>query len=102
MSTVQLADAKAHLLVDHNDDDTYIQALIDAAEDHVSQHLNRDLPWQDADGQEVPVPASVVAAIKLLVGTLYEVRETTIVGTSVSEVPAFTQLLAPYRAEWGV
>lgn len=102
MSTVQLADAKVHLNVDHADDDTYIAGLIDAAEDHVSQYLNRDLPWTDAEGAEVPVPASVIAAIKLLIGTLYEVRETTIVGTTVNEVPAFAQLLAPYRNEWGV
>ncbi|AQQ67484.1 hypothetical protein Mag101_07405 [Microbulbifer agarilyticus] len=102
MSTVALGDAKAHLNVEHSDDDTYIQGLIDAAEDHVAQYLNRDLPWKDDLGQEVSVPASVIAAIKLLIGTLYEVRETTVVGTIVSEVPAFTHLLAPYRVDWGI
>jgi uncharacterized phiE125 gp8 family phage protein len=46
---------------------------------------------------EANVPAAVVAAIKLMVGSLYMQRESIVVGQEVSEVPAAQALLRPYR-----
>lgn len=44
------------------------------------------------------VPAPIVAAVKLLVGTLYEHRETVVIGQTAIELPwAAKALLDPYR-----
>lgn len=43
------------------------------------------------------VPGQIKAAILLLVGSLYENRETEVVGTVVNRLPVFENLLRPYR-----
>lgn len=46
------------------------------------------------------VPEPIKAAIKLMVGDMYENREERIVGTIVAELPTVQRLLAPYRISW--
>ncbi|MNR58455.1 hypothetical protein D3C85_1794610 [compost metagenome] len=48
---------------------------LEAAKAIVSDYLRRPVPWADADGVLVPVPQSVVAAAKLILGELYANRE---------------------------
>lgn len=48
-------------------------------------------------GYATGTPAPIVAAIKLLVGHLYEHRESVVTGTIVSELPTVKALLGPYR-----
>lgn len=71
-----LAQARDHLRTDPDaDDDADIQMNLDAAKAIVSDFLRRPVPWFNAVGETVPVPESVVAATKLILGELYENRE---------------------------
>ncbi|HBN8983673.1 head-tail connector protein [Pseudomonas aeruginosa] len=89
MSAVTLDDVKIHLRLDHDDEDSYLTALVEAAERHISVFLSDDLPD--------PMPAPVKAAVLLLVGDLYENRER-MSDRDLSEVPTYAMLLAPYRS----
>ncbi|WP_298698193.1 head-tail connector protein [uncultured Brevundimonas sp.] len=92
---VSLAQAKAHLRVDHNDDDVLIQAYVDAAFGAALDYCNR------AELPEGPrVSAVWFAAVLLMVGDLYAFRETAQVGSVSSEIamhPSARALLDPYR-----
>lgn len=48
-------------------------------------------------GYAAGTPAPIIAAIKLLVGHLYEHRESVVTGTIVAELPTVRALLGPYR-----
>lgn len=97
MSIVTLEEAKAHLRVDGDVEDADIAIKLDAAEAAVAQRLNRPVPWQDASGIDVPVPAPVKAAILLLLGDLYATREGAVTGTIRTENTTVDRLLSPYR-----
>jgi len=43
---ISLNEAKLHLRVAHNDDDTYIQSLISVARDHIEQDIQRAIATQ--------------------------------------------------------
>ena len=87
-----LQETKLHLRVDHNDEDALIEALMTTATAACADFLN-----MDAADLVVAVPAPVKSAALLLVGTLYEQRESQ--GDRPSNPnPAFERLLAPYRA----
>ena len=97
MPIVSLADAKTHLRVDGAAEDGFIELLLGAAEGAVAQYLNRPLPWQGADGAEVPVPPAVKVAILLILGDLYANREASVVGATVAANPTVDRLLWPHR-----
>lgn len=67
-------DVKKHLYIDHCEDDKLIADLITVAEDAVRRDLNlyslKDI--EDCNGM---LPASVLHAQLLLIGTLYANRE---------------------------
>ena len=69
-----VADVKRHLIIDHNEDDLYLADLITVAEDAVRRDLNlyslKEI--EDCSGM---LPASVLQAQLLLIGTLYANRE---------------------------
>lgn len=80
-----LADAKAHLLVDSNVDDTYISALIDVAEKAVL--VDVDQPAEVVAGWGDTPPAPVRQAMLLLVGNMYANREPVAIGAAANAVP---------------
>lgn len=122
---VTLAEAKQHLVVIHDADDTLILAYIAAAREVVEQQTGYalvaatydwtpglpgwvELPIEpgnvDSAQGEMPVrfttapgapPAALRAAILLKVGDLYANREATVQG--LTENPAFDRLTFPYR-----
>lgn len=79
-------DVKRHLIIDHNDDDLYLADLITVAEDAVRRDLNlyslKDI--EDCGGM---LPPSVIQAMLLLIGTLYNSRETVSYGNVPHPVP---------------
>lgn len=88
-----LTETKMHLRVDHDDEDTYIMALIEAATASVADYLDMVL----ADMETEPMPAPVRSAILLRVADLYEHREAQ-TDRPLTVNATFAQLLNPYRA----
>ena len=86
-----LAETKLHLRVDHDDEDVLIEALMATATAACADYLN-----MEAADLVVAVPAPVKSAALLLVGTLYEQRESQ-GDRPYNKNPAFEALLNPYR-----
>ncbi|CAN7499839.1 head-tail connector protein [Mesorhizobium caraganae] len=72
MAIVSLAEQKAHMRVDFNDDDALIQAQIDAAQAHLEQLLGYEI-----EEEFETVPNDLVEAIMQLAASWYENREAT-------------------------
>ena len=77
---LSLSDVKRHLYIDHNDDDKYLADLITVAEDAVKTDLNLNSLCEIEDETGM-LPASVIQAMLLLIGTLYANRESVTYGT---------------------
>ena len=93
---LDLQQVKQHLIIDHNDDNQYLADLITVAEDVVRRDLNVYSPkeLEDCGGM---LPASVLHAMLLLVGTFYANRETVTYG-NVHVVPhSYEYLIALAR-----
>ena len=75
-----LDEVKKHLLIDHCDDDKYLADLITVAEDAVKTDLNLD-SLEELEDETGMLPASVLHAQLLLIGTLYANRESVTYGT---------------------
>lgn len=85
-----LSEAKAHLNVDHDDDDILIESYADAAVLACLNAVDRILVPQGAE----PVFKS---ASLLTLGALYSSREALVVGAVVAVNPTVEALLKPYR-----
>ena len=86
-----LTETKLHLRVDHSEEDALIEALMTTATAACADYLN-----MDAADLVVAVPAPIKSAALLLIGTLYEQRES--VGERpYNRNPTFEALLNPYR-----
>ncbi|MFS0827600.1 head-tail connector protein [Pseudomonas phoenicis] len=113
MSVISMTQARAHLR-DPDDDDDYLQLLIDSAEQSAMSYLNRQVY---ADTQSMAEAVAIGAAgdnpmlsnapfksaCLLILGHLYANREDVVGGISVAELPRGSQsLLTPYRVGWGI
>lgn len=87
---VDLAMAKKHLRVFHDDEDAAITLYLNAAVDWTLTYTNRTA---------VPVGAEFAfdAAALLMMAGMYENREAVITGTIQAEIPTARRLLDPYR-----
>ena len=86
-----LDEAKLHCRIDHDDEDSLLGALIATATTAVADYMN-----MDADDIDDTAPAPVKSAALLLVGTLYEQRESQ-GDRQFYKNPTFENLLNPYR-----
>lgn len=87
---VDLAMAKKHLRVGHNDEDTEITLYLNAAVNWTLTYTNRaDVP----SGAEFAFDAATL----LMMAGMYENREAVITGTIQAEIPTARRLLDPYR-----
>ena len=86
-----LPETKLHLRVDHNDEDALIGALMTTATAACADFLN-----MEAADLVVAVPAPIKSAALLLVGALYEQRESQ-GDRPYNRNPTFEALLNPYR-----
>lgn len=100
---IDLAVVKAHLRVDHDDEDTLIQGYTDAALSAFETWTNRKLI---ADGEVLPEPVgnalviskAILQGALLLIGTWYNSRESVVIGVSAAELPMATNALwKPHR-----
>ena len=84
-----LDEAKLHCRIDHNDEDSLLGALIATATTAVADYMN-------VTSVDDTAPAPVKSAALLLVGTLYEQRESQ-GDRQFYKNPTFENLLNPYR-----
>ena len=84
-----LDEAKLHCRIDHNDEDSLLGALIATATAAVADYLN-------VTTVDSTAAAPVKSAALLLVGTLYEQRESQ-GDRQFYKNPTFENLLNPYR-----
>ena len=87
-----LEEAKLHLRVDGTDEDTAIQTMIDAATAASADYLN--LPLEELT---ITAPSPIKAATLLMIGDLYENRESQADRQLYGNM-TYHRLLNPYRA----
>lgn len=109
MALVSLTLAKKHLRVAWDDDDIAIEAYLAAAETIVTEYLDRAVygstadsppgaPPTGDDGTAMEITPAVTAAVLLLLGDLYEKRESDTWDADAAVLPRPVRaLLAPYR-----
>ena len=66
---LDLSTIKQHLYIDHNDEDRYLCDLETVAEDAVKTDLNLN-SLSELEDETGMLPASVIQAMLLLIGTL--------------------------------
>lgn len=86
-----LSTIKTHLRIDHDDEDEYLEDLVQAATEATADYLN----WTSAEILAT-TPAPVVSAILLLIADLYENRELQ-ADRQLYSNDTYERLLAPYR-----
>ncbi|GLO14723.1 hypothetical protein PPUJ20028_33060 [Pseudomonas putida] len=113
MPVISLTTARHHLR-DPDDDDEYLELLIEAAEGQAMDYLNRhfyvdqqalDEAVATGDAGESPMVCNkqIKAACLLILGHLYANREDVVTGTIATEIPrGSVALLIPHRIGWGV
>jgi len=75
MAYISLEDVKLHLRVDFNDDDKYIEQLINVAEASLANNLGITLENLLLSGSLSDLPADLKHAENILVSQWYENRE---------------------------
>lgn len=93
MMYITLAEAKKHLNIDtvFTDDDTYIQSLINVAENVVQQHIDVELSSFEV------LPSPLKQAMLLLIGNYYANRESVTFGAATPLPHAYQYLIALYK-----
>ena len=100
---IDLAIVKAHLRVDHDDEDALIQGYTEAALSAFETWTNRKLvdpatALPDPVGSSLLMTKAIQQGALLLIGHWYSSRETVVVGTITAELPMATNALwNPHR-----
>lgn len=90
--SITLADAKAHLRYEANDEDTLIESYIASAKGAIERYIGGSM---DTDPTAID---ELHAAQKLMVGHWFENRESVVTGTIATELPMTVEwLLQPLR-----
>ena len=101
MALVDTTLVKRHLRVTWDDEDTEIEVYRDAAEDVITQYLDRvvyETGGTSPGGDAIELPSGVRAAILLMCGEFYERREPPENNAGEAMLsPVIRRLLAPYR-----
>lgn len=88
---IDLNKAKEFLRVDHDDEDSLIQDMIDSATAYTIEYLN----WDEEEKEAYPAP--IVSAVLLMLGDLYENR-TAQAPVQLYNNRTYGRLLSPYRS----
>lgn len=93
---LDLSTIKQHLYIDHNDEDRYLCDLETVAEDAVKTDLNLN-SLSELEDETGMLPASVLHAMLLLIGSLYSNRESVTYGTPHTVPHSYDFLISLYR-----
>lgn len=95
--TVSLQEVKAHLNLDHDQDDDLLTAKIVAAETYIDGFLDRKFADYEADDE--PIPEIIKQAVMMVAAHLYENRENVLVGVTAQPLPlGALDLIGSYRS----
>ncbi|WP_425915934.1 head-tail connector protein [Pseudomonas sp. GWSMS-1] len=100
---IALAAVKAHLRVEHDDEDTMIQGYIDGAISAFEVWTNRKLVADEASlpepiGNALVISKSIQQGALMLIGHWYANAESVVIGTITAELPFATHALwQPHR-----
>ncbi|WP_296125405.1 head-tail connector protein [Pseudomonas sp. Ga0074129] len=100
---IALAAVKAHLRVEHDDEDELIQGYIDGAISAFESWTNRRLvadesALPDPVGNALVISKSIQQGALMLIGHWYANAETVVIGTTPAELPLATNALwQPHR-----
>lgn len=100
---IDLAAVKAHLRVEHDDEDAMIQGYIDAAISAFEAWTNRALApdaaaLPDPVGNALVISKSIQQGALMLIGHWYANAESVVIGTTTAELPLATAALwQPHR-----
>ena len=97
MAYLSLDIAKRHLNIEpeYTDDDALIEQYIGTAELMVELDIHESLTSLEVEPGKIPAP--LIQAMLLLVGTYYVARETIAFGVIKQELPAYDHLVSKYR-----
>lgn len=99
---ISLKRAKEHLRVTADDENALIRLYIKAAREYAEKYQNRVFVSDDPDVEPAEPGALEVAAMLLIIGHLYENRETVVVGSSAISVPTGAISLLTFNRVWPV
>lgn len=95
---VSLEEAKAHLRIQHDEENQLIEGLIQQAQAAAQDFCRVSFePYLDDEGNEADAPGPVKLAVLLMVGYFYEHREAEDGAGFRTMRRAFMTLLYPYR-----
>ena len=94
---IKLPTIKAHLNIDtdYTNDDTYLEYLEGVAEGVVQKHIDRT--FEDIIAEEGEIPQPLLHTILLIVGNLYDNRESVAYSQAVEVPNTLTYILSMYR-----
>jgi hypothetical protein len=73
---ITLDQAKAHMQIEHEEQDDQIEEAIQDASAILLNYLKKDeTEWQDSNGEPDSVPYEIRAAVKIMTASLMENRE---------------------------
>lgn len=106
MAIVTLEDMKAHLGITDDADDDLITEKIDAAQAWLEAQLGYSIeetwPGTEDSPSVTTAPADLVEAVRQQTAHMYENREATVVGLSITETPAaVADTIRNHRRYWG-
>ena len=93
--TLELLKNHLNIESDYTAEDTYITHLYNVAEARVEEHIN--IPLEAVAEEDGTLPPPIVHAIMLLVGSLYNFRESELTTATTSVSHGYEYLLAPYK-----
>lgn len=93
---VTIEEIKQHLYIDFEADDILLADMIQAAEEIIEKYLNTTFDTLLNENGTLPFP--IKQSIKIMVGNLYNNRESVSFNAYPSKIPySFEYLLQPYK-----
>ena len=101
MNYLTLTEIKKHCNIDaaFTDDDAYLTALAEAAEDVVTKYI--DYPLSQLEDANGTIPSALKFAMLLWIGTIYAVRES-VSAVNMSTVPHALELLCDLYRDYNI
>jgi uncharacterized phage protein (predicted DNA packaging) len=93
---LELETVKKHINIDYDDDDDYINILMNVVENTIEIEIGESL--SDLEDNEGDLPLRLIQSMEILIAHFYMIREPITLGVSAVEVPfTFKWLIHPFK-----